>query len=179
MPVSNPPRPPAVDPCEGCAVHGGRRQFLRDAAVIAAGTLAALGVSPSRASAFPVRFIDALASAGNEKTYALPTADGVNIDKQESVIVARYQNVVYAFSLACPHQQTALRWQDAEKQFKCPKHNSTFHADGVYIPDSGRATRGMDRFAVRKEGTNVVVDLDTLYQADKEAAPWKTACVQL
>jgi nitrite reductase/ring-hydroxylating ferredoxin subunit len=167
------------DACAGCAAQSTRRQFLRDAALMAAGAVAALGVAPSQAAAFPVRFVSALGATGTEKTYALPPADGVNIDKQESVIIARSQNVVYAFSLACPHQQTALKWDEMDKEFKCPKHFSTFHADGVYVPDSGRATRGMDRFAVRKDGANVAVDLEKLYQEDEDAAQWKAALIQL
>ena len=176
------PRSPAHDTsgaCAGCPALEGRRQFLRDAALAAVGALAALGGAPSRAAALPVRLVSALGHAGSEKMYPIPGGDSVNIDKDESVIVARYHDVVYAFSLACPHQQTALRWLDQDKEFKCPKHNSTFLPDGVYVPDSGRATRGMDRFAVRKDGTNVAVDLDKLYQQDENPAEWKAAMLQL
>jgi nitrite reductase/ring-hydroxylating ferredoxin subunit len=127
----------------------------------------------------PLRLVHAIATVGTEKVYPIPAADGVSMDMEESVIVARAQNAVYAFSLACPHQQTALKWFEDVKEFKCPKHNSTFHADGVYIPDSGRATRGMDRFAVRRDGANVAVDLDKLYQEDEDPAPWKAAVIQL
>ena len=144
-----------------------RRDFLRDA-LFGAGALM-----------LPIRFVSAIASHGTEKLYPLPTADGANIDKGESVVIARYQNVVYAFSLACPHQQTALRWQETDKEFQCPKHHSHFHADGVYIEGSGRATRGMDRFAIRRADSNVAVDLDKLFRQDEDEAAWKAAAVQL
>jgi hypothetical protein len=37
----------------------------------------------------------------------------------------------------------------------------------------------MDRFALRRDADNVVVDLDKLYQQDKDAAEWKAAFVQV
>jgi hypothetical protein len=40
----------------------------------------------------------------------------------------------------------------------------------------GRATRGLDRYAVRKEGSAVIADLDKLYEEDKDEQ-WKTAFV--
>ena len=83
------------------------------------------------------------------------------------------------FSLACPHQNTALRWYEKDQKFECPKHHSRFELDGVYLKDSGRATRNMDRFAVRKDGNNVVVNLDKLYQEDEDEAAWKAAFVAI
>jgi hypothetical protein len=35
----------------------------------------------------------------------------------------------------------------------------------------------MDRYAVRKDGANVVVNLDTLYQEDKQKTEWQNAFV--
>jgi Rieske Fe-S protein len=95
------------------------------------------------------------------------------------VIVTRWQGKVYVFSLACPHQNTAVRWYDKDSQFECPKHHSRYLADGVYVKDSGRATRGLDRFSVRRDGNNVVANLDKLYQEDEEEAAWKTAFITL
>jgi hypothetical protein len=45
--------------------------------------------------------------------------------------------------------------------------------------DRGRATRGLDRFAVRKDGNNVVVNLDKLLQEDENEAEWKVAFITL
>jgi len=42
---------------------------------------------------------------------------------------------------------------------------------------SGRATRSMDRFALTKDGVNVVVDLDKLFRQDHDAADWAAAVV--
>jgi len=106
-------------------------------------------------------------------------ADGTVIDKANEVVLTRWQNKVYAFGLACPHQNTALRWSDKEHQFECPKHHSRFEPDGVYIKDSGRATRAMDRLPIHRDGNNVVVTLDKLYQEDEDEAAWKAAVVNL
>ncbi|HEY7234516.1 MAG TPA: Rieske (2Fe-2S) protein [Gemmatimonadaceae bacterium] len=153
-----------------------RRAFLRDAAVAAAGIFAALGIVAPEARALPIRVASALSARADERTYPIPGADGATIDKEESIILVRWQNTVYVFSLACPHQNTALKWEASEAQFLCPKHHSKYRPDGSFI--EGRATRGMDRFAVRRDGDNVVVDLDKLYQQDKDPANWKAALIQ-
>ena len=154
-----------------------RRAFLRDAALAAAGIFAALGAVASDARALPVHLVSPLSARADERTYPLPTADGATIDKEESLIVVRWQGTVYVFSLACPHQNTALKWEQKDAQFQCPKHHSKYRPDGSFI--EGRATRGMDRFAIRRDGDNVVVDLDNLYQQDKDAAEWKAASIQV
>lgn len=160
------------DDCGGCTLLG-RREFLRDAAVAAA-ALAALG---AKAAAMPVNFMHARAVTDEQATYPLPTTDGVYIDKKQEVIVARVGSQVFAFELACPHQNTALRWNDKERQFQCPKHHSKYTPDGSFI--SGRATRAMDRFAVTKQGNNLVVDLDKVFEQDKDAMGWQNAVLTL
>lgn len=165
--------------CDACPLGEviKRRAFLHDAAVAAAGIFAALGIVARDAQALPIRLVSAASARGDERTYPIPTADGATIDREESVIVVRWQGVVYVFSLACPHQNTALKWEQKDAQFQCPKHHSKYRPDGSFI--EGRATRGMDRFAVRPEGDKVVVDLDKLYQQDKDPAEWKAAMVQV
>jgi len=86
---------------------------------------------------------------------------------------------VYAFALSCPHQNTALKWDDRDHGFQCPKHHSRFQIDGDYIDGSGRATRNMDRFAIARDGAGVTVDLDKLYQEDTDGAEWAAAVVKL
>jgi nitrite reductase/ring-hydroxylating ferredoxin subunit len=165
-------------PCDGCALVD-RRNFLRDASLLAAGVLVTLGATPRHASAAPMGLTSAREAAGEDKSYPIPAADGTQIDKDNSVIVARWQDKVYVFSLACPHQNTAIRWHDKEHEFECPKHHSRYLADGAYVKDSGRATRGLDRFAVRRDGNNVVADLDKLYREDEDETPWKSAFIAL
>lgn len=62
-------------------------------------------------------------------------------------------------------------------QFQCPKHKSRYRPDGTFI--EGRATRGLDRFAIKLEGSQQLVNLDALYREDKNAAEWAAAFVPL
>ena len=79
----------------------------------------------------------------------------------------RYQGKVIAFNLACPHENTALRWKQANGKFECSKHNSRYTPEGKFI--DGRATRNMDRLGVKRDGDNVVVDLSGHDQVGSEA----------
>ena len=164
------------DDCTGCPISTNRRAFVRDTALGVAGILATLSLSSS-AAALPVSMINALSRAADDVTYPIPAKDGVEIDKGNDVILVRWQNAVYAFNLSCPHQRTALRWNEASKQFQCPKHKSKYTPNGDFI--SGRATRGMDRLAIKRQGNSVVVNVDEMYQEDENEAQWKTAFVKL
>jgi Rieske Fe-S protein len=110
-----------------------------------------------------------------EKAFPIPAADGVMIDKDQDVIVSRTQGKILAFNLACPHQNTALRWDGGKTRFQCPKHKSIYTPEGVFV--EGRATRGLDRFAVRRDGSSLVVNLDVLYEQDKDEDKWTKAFV--
>lgn len=169
------PRPgDTASSCDACAV-GSRRAFVRHAAA----TLAALALSLTGtellAEGFTVGTTRALRRFRNEVTFPIPAADGALIDRDNEVIVVRYQGKVYVFNLSCPHQRTALRWEPDDSQFQCPKHHSRYTPDGVFI--SGRATRSMDRFGVRKDGGNIVADLDKFYRQDEHAAEWAAAFI--
>lgn len=168
--------PPADDACAECAVTG-RRDFLLDALRAGAIALAAIGLAPAGASAMPPRLITVLSSHLKEKSYAIPAVDGVQIDKDNEVILSRVGKQAYAFALACPHQNTALKWEADDNRFQCPKHKSRYRPDGTYI--EGRATRSMDRYAVRLAGNAMVVDVDTVYQEDTEKGLWQQAVVAL
>ncbi len=169
--------------CQGCTLSGettrSRREFLREAAAGAAAALVTLGVLPGVARALPLGIAESLGgrTAGGEKGYVIPAQDGVSFDKDEEVIIARWQGAVYAFALSCPHQNTALRWMDGDHRFQCPKHKSKYRPDGTFI--EGRATRGMDRFAVRKAGNSVMVNLDALFREDDDHADWEKAFIKL
>ncbi len=161
----------------GCDACPGRREFLREIAAIAAGVAGALQISPVRAAALSVDLASGLSAGGEEVTYAIPGQDGVTIDKAREVILVRYDQSAYAFALSCPHQKTPLRWQEAELRFQCPKHKSTFGPDGAFV--DGRATRNMDRYGIRRDGDNVVVDLGKLYREDQNRSEWLSAVVRL
>jgi Rieske Fe-S protein len=151
----------------------GRRQFLKEATMAVASVMAALAASPHEAVALPLSLAEALDAVGDELTYPIPNADGVTIDKANEVILVRWKSQVYAFNLSCPHQKTALKWLASDARFQCPKHKSKYQPDGTFM--SGKATRNMDRFPVRKVGKNVVVKVGTLYRSDKQAALWTSA----
>lgn len=170
--------PHTAPDCEQCPLVR-RREFLQDAAIAAAGLLVSLGMMPSSALAAPLRPVSPVHQSDEEKAYPIPSADGAQIDRPNAAIITRWQGKVYVYSLACPHQNTGLKWYEKDSRFECPKHHSRFEPDGVYIKDSGRATRGLDRFAVRRDGANVVANLDKLYQQDDNQAEWTAAFITL
>jgi nitrite reductase/ring-hydroxylating ferredoxin subunit len=175
--------------CGGCTLRDAldapaameRREFLRAAGAIVA-SLGLLGGGARSASAMALPGVARVLGAGardgrTEKRYAMPAADGVAIDRDNSIILARAAGKVYAFSLSCPHQNTALRWSAEDREFQCPKHKSHYRADGTFI--EGRATRDMDRMAIRRDGAAIVVDVDALFQEDEHPKEWAAAFVAL
>lgn len=149
-----------------------RRGFLAGSAC-GVFTVAAFGL-PGDVSALSVTTIEAQGS-GNERRYPIPASDGASIDRASQVILVRYAGKVYAMSLVCPHENAAVRWLPRDGRFQCSKHTSRYTPDGAFT--SGRATRNMDRFPVRKEGGEVVVTIDRVYQSDKDANGWNAASV--
>jgi Rieske Fe-S protein len=170
------------DDCDqhDCFLPTSRRRFLRDSFLSVAGALIAVGMHKSTAFAMPLDFTEAKRSVGSMHTYPIPVADGAQIDKANDVILVRWQDAVYAFTLSCPHQNTALKWDDREHTFQCPKHHSRFTATGDYVADSGRATRNMDRLAIQRDGAAaVVVDVDKVFQEDTDGPQWAAAVVKV
>ena len=164
--------------CAGCELEPGRRRFLKEAALAAAGALIALGAGPRDAVGLPItRLIGTGLGRRGLLTYPVPTADGAIIDDENEIIVARYQGAAFAFDLSCPHQHTALKWLAADNRFQCPKHRSKYQPDGTFI--SGRATRNLDRHPVKLEAGNLVVDTELIIQSDKNQAGWQGAQVKL
>ena len=160
--------------CNDCPISS-RRDFVRDAAAAVAAAFLTLGAGPRGLSARTLGVTAARLVRGDERTYPLPAEDGASIDRDAEVILVRYQGKVYAFALSCPHQHTALHWEPDKARFQCPKHHSKYQPDGVYV--SGRATRSMDRHALRRDAASVVVDLGRLYREDRDADAWKGAFV--
>lgn len=170
------PHDPAEDPCSvnesACDAHGGRRAFLKEG-LRAVAALAALGVSTERLGAMQ-RVVATGLRAGDELRFPLPTADGATIDFANRVIIARFQGFVYAFDGECPHRGTDVEWQGERGRFYCPKHKSTFRAEGSLI--QGKAKRGLDRHPLRREGDEIVVDTSvTIRSSDAQA--WNAAKV--
>jgi nitrite reductase/ring-hydroxylating ferredoxin subunit len=147
-----------------------RRAFLDATSGCAVALIAAMGLNTRDVRALPIVETIGSERAGNEWRSLIPASDSVNIDRSAQVILALVQGHVFVFNLACPHQNAAVKWLPADDRFQCTKHNSKYMSDGAYM--SGRATRNLDRFAVRRDGNFVVADLDRLIQSDKDAAGW-------
>jgi nitrite reductase/ring-hydroxylating ferredoxin subunit len=172
---SNNQMPPGGDACASCSALTPRREFVRSLTMSAVGALVALGASPATARAMEMRFDESGESNSSQASYPVPDADCVTIDRENAVILARFKGSIYAFALSCPHQNTALKWLGSDGLFQCPKHRSRYQPDGTFI--EGRATRGMDRYAIQRDGAKIVVDLNTMFEQDKDAAGWNAARV--
>src|ERR671910_3195997 len=164
------------DGCGSCS-RPSRRGFLGQISTAALGAALASELTGLEVEALPITETRAAAADADERTYPLPATDGVTIDREGQVILVRHKNHVYAFALACPHENTALRWRQQDVRFQCPRHESKYQPDGTFI--SGRATRNMDRFAVRRAGDTIVVDLNQWFRSDQQAPRWAAAVVVL
>ena len=163
--------------CTGCPLTD-RRSFLRDAARVGL----AMTVLPSLVKAMDLgdvamRSTRATTTDGPLRKYNIPIADGVDIDHDADIILVRWQSQMYAFDLSCPHQNTALRWDDSAKHFRCPRHHSEYQPNGLFI--KGRATRGMDRFVIRRDGEQIVVDTSAHIEQDRDPKGWEAAVLSV
>ena len=153
----------------GCPCAFNRRSFLS----ISTCTVTALLAGITEAAGVAV----ASSIADQDRTYAVPAADGVTIDRDAQVILVRMEHQVFAFNLSCPHQNAAVKWVPQHNQFECTKHDSHYLADGLHV--SGRATRNLDRLPITNEGNAVRVDTAHAFQSDKDAAGWAAAAVSV
>jgi len=148
-----------------------RREFLQATGCFGM-AFALFGLGSSDAVALPVGTTSGQQSGG-EKRYPIPANDSVNIDHGAGLIVARYQNRVMVFALACPHENNAVKWVAKDHRFQCTKHDSQYSPNGTHT--DGRATRNMDRYVIRRDGDSLLVDLHKWVQSDKDPAGWAAA----
>lgn len=176
-----PTKGPAADAihseCIDCPCAGDRRAFLAQAGLTAVAVLIGIGLPAGLAAAMVPTVVTARPRVGARLSYPIPGVDGVQIDKTNDVILVRWKNAVYAFNLSCPHQNTALHWNERDAEFQCTKHHSKYRPDGTFI--SGRATRGMDRFSVVRQGDEIVVDLNAMHQNDTDSTGWSSSVILL
>lgn len=147
----------------------GRREFLRAGGCFAL-LLAAAGLSPEHAFGW----VSGVQENGWRR-YPIPASDGVAVDRAAQVMIVRVQNEIVALSMVCPHQNAAVKWIEGDHRFQCTRHNSRYEPAGTYI--SGRATRNLDRFPVRREEGSLLVDVSRVYQSDRDPAGWRAAFV--
>ena len=168
---------PDRDSCYDCPLAPDRREFIRHATLAAIGALVAAGMPSALAAAVVPDVVSPRGRIGSNPTYPIPTQDGVQIDATNEVILVRWKDAVYAFNLACPHQNVALRWNAGDTQFQCPKHHSKYQPDGTFV--SGRATRNMDRFSVSRTGNDILVNVNSMHKSDADTAGWSAAIIHL
>ena len=150
-----------------------RRQF-----VICLSSSVALGASAHAWADLPVVFVESLGGGDRaEQRYPVPAADAVSIDRSAQVVLVRASGHAFAFALSCPHESAAVKWVEKDHRFQCTKHDSRYQVDGTHI--SGRATRNMDRFPIRREGAVLVVTTDTTVHSDTDPRGWAAAAVEL
>ncbi len=166
------------DACRGCPVASSRRVFLRDMGLAVAAAVGAVALNrPALAFASGIQEISPIGSSQTVRTYPIPASDGVFIDADSELILARWENRVYAFSLKCPHKGARLEWRASEQRVFCPKHKARFLASGAHL--SGRGSRDLDRYEIRKAQTAITIDLGRLYRQDTGRAAWEAAVVGL
>jgi Rieske Fe-S protein len=163
----------ATDSCETPCELPDRRSFLKDG-LMAVAALAALGASAETLHAMTLSSATATRD-GALLRYPIPAADGATVDAVNKVIVVRFQNSIHAFALECPHRGTDVQWQADRGRFYCPKHKSTFQPEGTFV--AGKAERNMDRYPVRIEGAELIVDTAAFIRSDRDAAGWAAAKV--
>jgi Rieske Fe-S protein len=132
---------------------------------------------PQTATAVPITDGGGTKTGPNEYSYPLPPADVVTIDRDAQLILVRFQQRVFVFNLACPHENTALRWKPRDGRFQCPRHESQYQPDGTFM--TGRATRNMDRFGITRAGDAVRVDLNRFYRSDQQPQDWAAAVIEV
>jgi nitrite reductase/ring-hydroxylating ferredoxin subunit len=155
----------------------GRRQFLKSGGCAAAALAACMLLSADLRGlpVFAAAGEDVSTERGEERRYPMPPTDSVTVDHDAQVLLVRYEGHVFGMSLVCPHEHAAVRWVEKDHRFQCTKHDSRYQEDGVHI--SGRATRNLDRFPIRREAADVVLTLDRVIQSDTDPAGWAAAVV--
>lgn len=165
----------------GCGRTVDRREFVRRATLIAGGLFASMvqaGVARADDRWFVGEVVALPTGEGAAlRRYRLPATDGGLVDAANEVLIVRWGGQVVALSLACPHRGATLEWQQGSGTVYCPRHKARFRADGVHA--GGRATRDLDRLAIRRDGGELVVDLSARLRADQDAAVWSVAQIPL
>jgi len=92
-----------------------------------------------------------------EVSYHMNKVDGwkVSSEKATAWVVKTANDKAIAFGPQCTHLGCAYHWDESTKTFLCPCHTSVFSVDGKVI--SGPAPRPLDRYAVKMNGTHLLI----------------------
>ncbi len=92
-----------------------------------------------------------------EVTFRHNRVDGwkMTSEKTTAWLVKTPDDKVVAFGPQCTHLGCAYHWDEANQNFLCPCHTSTFAVDGKVL--SGPAPRPLDRYEVKLEGQKILI----------------------
>lgn len=76
-------------------------------------------------------------------------------EKATAWVVKLDENNLVAYSPACTHLGCAYHWDDQQKDFVCPCHNSVFGIDGKVL--AGPAPRPLDRYQIRVDNGKLFI----------------------
>ena len=160
------PQPRRGHWCDECGSPLDRRRFLQGIGFASLLALAGLGV-PSRV-AIAMTPVPTRARRRWPATRAtrFPPADGVQIDRDQEVILVRWQSAIYAFNLSCPHQRTALRWNQGDAPVPVPQAPLEVPARRHLRLRPGHPGNGP--VLGDPPGDEIVVDLDAMHKEDKD-----------
>lgn len=96
-------------------------------------------------------------TVGSVKSFATDTSTYVPAGR---MYVVNANDYLFALSQKCPHLGCRVPFCESSGRFECPCHGSIYDLAGEYI--AGPAPRGMDRYEIKIEGDNVVVDTNVL-----------------
>jgi len=80
--------------------------------------------------------------------------------------VTSFEGRLSALYQKCPHLGCKVPFCATSNQFECPCHGSVYNIKGEYL--DGPAPRGMDRFPLRIENDQVVIDTGTLVEGPQQ-----------
>jgi menaquinol-cytochrome c reductase iron-sulfur subunit len=92
-----------------------------------------------------------------EVSFQRRRVDGWKITSEKATawVVKHSDAQVVAFAPQCTHLGCAYHWDQANHNFLCPCHTSTFSIDGKVL--EGPAPRPLDRYAVKIDGAKLQI----------------------
>jgi cytochrome b6-f complex iron-sulfur subunit len=152
------------------AVRPDRRQFLRNAALGAAGTVLALITAGFGMLLWPHK-TGAFGSELTVRAEDVPAVDAPPFRNiQGKFFLVNSADGLLALYTKCPHLGCTIPWvgpPDSPNAFQCPCHGSMY--DYVGVRTGGPAPRPMDLMAVRVDAATGNVTIDTGEITEREA----------
>jgi Rieske Fe-S protein len=147
-----------VKDCNNIADCVGRREFLVKSAFIAGGLVLTLsgaasaldGVSDGSDLVVPIDDKSPLNKVGGSLV--------VDSTKGKIIIVRTGDASFVAFSAVCTHKRGIVEYNDAKKQFECPKHHSKFDATNGNVLD-GPADDPLPKYPAKGTSASVIVNI--------------------